>query len=128
MIHSRLRLVLSAAHRPDGYGIRTEDVKSPPTRRSNATRPLSAAGPCGVADATPAASQPQPYRAVHHRHGTGRRRPPPAARGVSGGSREPGGSARWPMPVAWRHAVSVQRLQVTLGILVFTDSQKSPLS
>lgn len=82
MIHSRLRLVLSAAHRPDGYGIRTEDVKSPPTRRSNATRPLSAAR--GVADATPAASQPQPYRAVHHRHGTGRRRPPPAARGCIG--------------------------------------------
>ena len=73
MIHSRLRLVLSAAHRPDGYGIRTEDVKSPPlppTRRSNATRPLSAALWVWLMRRSPSpASQPQPYRAVHHRHG-----------------------------------------------------------
>ena len=94
MIHSRLRLVLSAAHRPDGYGIRTEDVKSPPlppTRRSNATRPLSAA--LWVWLMRRPARTANPSRTAPYTTGTaGRRRPPPAARGVSGGSREPGGT------------------------------------
>ena len=95
MIHSRLRLVLSAAHRPDGYGIRTEDVKSPPlppTRRSNATRPLSAALWVWLMrrPARPAnPSRTAPYTTGTAQGGGGRRRRPG---GVSGGSREPGGT------------------------------------
>ena len=86
MIHSRLRLVLSAAHRPDGYGIRTEDVKSPPTRRSNATRPLSAAR--GVARMRPQPpanpSRTAPYTTGTAQGGGGRRRRPGVFRAVAG--------------------------------------------
>ena len=80
MIHSRLRLVLSAAHRPDGYGIRTEDVKSPPTRRSNRhTPPVS--GPVGWLMHDPSR---QPTPAVPRRTPQARHRAEEAAAGGPG--------------------------------------------
>ena len=86
MIHSRLRLVLSAAHRPDGYGIRTEDVKSPPTRTfQRHTPPVS--GPVGwlMRPQPPAnPSRTAPYTTGTAQGGGGRRRRPGVFRAVAG--------------------------------------------